>query len=181
MSDWLLQFPVSLVSFVVFSSVLYISVTVHCWLSNVCHESCLLGCFYHHFSQFTPVDSCLTSIKYFSFIVSFFWSCVHFFFKVGFFSLSVSLMTLVKCVQGLLSAVPCLKNCLFYKYPPSMSCVQFCPVLSPLFLACVYCFCLLSIVLYLLFCVDCPISFVLCILSFVSYLLSCVHLSIVLR
>merc|ERR1719234_1364113 len=87
--------------------------------------------------------------------------------------MSVSLMTLVKCVQGLLFAVPCLKNCLLYKYPLSMSCVQFCClvsivfVLCLLFLSCVYFVCLVSIVLYLL--------------SFVSYLLSCAHLSVVLR
>jgi len=93
-----------------------------------------------------------------------FWSCVHFFFKVGFFSLSVSFMTLVKCVQGLLSAVPCLKNCLLYKYPLFMSCVQFCCLVSIVFVLC----------LLFLSCVDCPISLVLCILSFVSYLLSIV-------
>jgi len=141
------------VSYVVFLPVLYISVTVHCqfivyWVICIVNFDC--------FCQHIIINSCP----------------LFFFFNRRLFlsSLSMSQMSFVKCVQGLLSSVRCLKNSIF-----SMSCVN-------CFWSCVFSH--ISFALCLLSYISCLVSIVCCLIFLVFYLclLSCVtcFLSVVL-
>ena len=158
MSDWLFQFSVSLVSYVVFSPVLYISVTVHCQFTVRNHVCCLLGMVWGYVLSIFMVFVNIKILVHCSFQSSY--SFIH--------------CLCPKCCLSNVSKVLCVL------YVVSAQELYIFHVLCQLFLVlCLlsYIFCLVSFVLYLLSCVYCLLSYISCLVSIVVFclcLLSCV-------